>query len=71
MIGVTLAQLDPQVNTPEDLISVDDAVEEYGLSRSTIFRLVKSGLVRFRRVGDKKSYISRSQLEEMTSFRKA
>ena len=69
--GPTLTQFETQVNTPDDLISIDEAVTEYGLSRSTIFRLVKEGLVKFRRAGDRRSYISRRQLEEMTSFRKA
>ncbi|MBE7520325.1 MAG: hypothetical protein HS107_13885 [Thermoflexaceae bacterium] len=55
---------------PSDLISVDDAVAQYGLSRSTVFRLFKAGLPRFRRSGDRKTYVSRSQLESMTSFRR-
>lgn len=53
-----------------DLISIDAAVLEYGISRSTIFRLIKEGLARYRRQGDRKTYVSRSQLEEMTAFRR-
>jgi hypothetical protein len=66
-----LTQLGTHVNSPDDLIAVDDAVKEYGLSRSTIFRLMASGLAKFRRVGDRKTYVSRRQLEEMTAFRRA
>jgi hypothetical protein len=69
LVWHTLTQLEPEVNTPTDLIWVDDAVTAYGLSRSTIFRLVKAGLVRYRRPGDRRTYISRRQLEDMTSFR--
>lgn len=57
-------------NAPSDLVPVDDAVVEYRISRSTIFRLFKAGLARYRRPGDRKTYVSRSQLEEMTSFRR-
>lgn len=64
-----MTQFDIEVN-PSDLISVDDAVAQYGLSRSTVFRLFKAGLPRFRRSGDRKTYVSRSQLESMTSFRR-
>lgn len=70
MVSATLTQLEPFVNTPSDLVPVDDAVVEYGISRSTIFRLFKAGLARYRRPGDRKTYVSRSQLEEMTSFRR-
>lgn len=64
-----MTHFDTEVNT-FDLISVDEAAVEYGLSRSTIFRLFKQGLSRFRRPGDRKTYVSRAQLESMTSFRK-
>ncbi|GMV85472.1 MAG: hypothetical protein AMXMBFR80_13270 [Dehalococcoidia bacterium] len=64
-----MTHFETEVNT-SDLICVDDAVAEYGLSRSTIFRLFKQGLSRFRRPGDRRTYVSRSQLESMTSFRK-
>ncbi|MCC6959221.1 MAG: hypothetical protein IT301_05190 [Dehalococcoidia bacterium] len=60
----------PDVNSLYDLISIDAAVLEYGISRSTIFRLIKEGLARYRRQGDRKTYVSRSQLEEMTAFRR-
>ena len=59
----------PGVNAPQDLISFDDAVVAYGFSRSTIFRLFKEGLGKYRRPGDRKTYVSRAQLEETTSFR--
>lgn len=64
-----MTQLEPDVNEL-DLISVDDATDEYRMSRSTIFRLFKQGLARYRRPGDRKTYVSRRQLEELTSFRR-
>ena len=66
----TLIQLATDVNTPKELIPVNDAVAEYSISRSTIFRLFKEGLARYRRPGDRKTYVSRAQLEDMISFRK-
>ncbi|MGE3076627.1 MAG: helix-turn-helix transcriptional regulator [Dehalococcoidia bacterium] len=65
-----MTHLGTDVNTPEELVSVDDAVREYGISRSTIFRLFKTGLSKYRRPGDRKTYVSRRQLEDMTAFRK-
>jgi len=56
-------------NTPKDLLSVDEAVEAYGLSRSTIFRLFKSGLTKYRRRGDRKTYVSRAALELAIAFK--
>lgn len=64
-----LTQMEPDGN-PSDLVSIDDAVSLYGLSRSTVFRLFKAGLPRFRRSGDRKTYVSRSQLESAISFRR-
>lgn len=69
-VGITLTQFSTEVNSPRDLLPVDAAVVEYGISRSTIFRLFKEGLPRYRRPGDRKTYVSRRQLEDMTSFRR-
>jgi hypothetical protein len=65
-----VAQFDPDVNASDDMISVDEAVAEFGLSRRTLFRLIESeGLRRFRKVGDRKTYLSREELSRKAAFR--
>ena len=53
----------------DDLIPIDEAVLRYGLSRSTIYRVIRAGLTRYRRAGDRRTYISCRQLEAVTRFR--
>jgi hypothetical protein len=65
-----LTQFETESKGASELIAVDDAVAKYGISRSTVFRLFKAGLARYRRPGDRKTYVSRKQLEDMISFRK-
>ena len=53
-------------------MSIDQAAAESGLSRSTIFRLVKAGQIEtFRRTGDRKTYVSRNALLSATGFRRS
>ncbi len=43
-----------------------------GISRRTIYRLIEAGeLTKYRRTGDRKSYISLAALKEATGFREA
>jgi hypothetical protein len=67
-----MAQLGADVNgPPPDLISVDDAVSEFGVSRRTLFRLISAErLATYRRAGDRKSYISREELAGALSFKR-
>ncbi len=52
------------------LISLDDAVEEFGISRRTLNRLLQTeGLTRYRRRGDRKVYLSRAELRPLLGFR--
>jgi len=49
-----------------DLIPVSEAVAEFGLSRSTIYELMKAGQVhRFRRVGERKTLVDRRQIRRL------
>ena len=69
----TLAQFDPehQPPVPDDLLSVEEAVVRFGLSRRTLFRLMtEHSIPRYRRPGDRKTYVSRSALEAVAGFRK-
>jgi hypothetical protein len=49
------------------LISVDDAVKAYGLSRTTLFRLIGDHKLKSfkRRIGDKKTYISKRAIKQL------
>jgi excisionase family DNA binding protein len=64
--------LEPEVNSsqPQDLISVDQAADEFTVSRSTLYRVLNQGnLPRFRRRGDRRTFVSRSQVASLLGFR--
>ena len=64
-----MTQLDPNGN-PQDLLSIDRAVDEFGVSRSTLFRLIADAKVsRYRRAGDRRSYVSRTEVSAVLEFR--
>jgi hypothetical protein len=53
-----------------DFVALRHAVRDYDISRSTIYRLVRKGeLVLYGRVGDRRSYLGRRQLEELRMLR--
>lgn len=53
-----------------DLIAVQDAVKEFGLSRDTIYRIIReSDLPLFKRRGDRRSYLRRVEIEQALAFR--
>jgi excisionase family DNA binding protein len=65
-----LTQLEPEANTPGDLLPIDTAADALGTSRSTVYRLIRAGEVRsYRRRGDRKTYVSRAALERALSFK--
>ena len=67
----TLTQYDTDVNGPDDLAAVDALVVEFAVSRSTLFRLVTdAGLARYKRRGDRKTYLSRSAVADALGFRR-
>jgi excisionase family DNA binding protein len=50
-----------------DLVLVRDAAEEFGVSRSTIFRWIKEGLLtRYRQRGQRAILVDRQQLRRLT-----
>ena len=64
-----MTQFDLNSNT-SDYIAVDDAVFEFALSRSTIFRMIKDRtLHKYRRGADRKTYVLRSELDRIQAFR--
>lgn len=53
----------------KDLISADDAVRMYKVGKSTLFGWLREGtLRRFKRRGDRRTFVSRSELERFLEF---
>jgi len=51
---------------PEELLSLDEIEAEFGVDRSTIYRRRKAGEIKqFKKVGDRRAYYRRSDLEEL------
>lgn len=56
--------------TTNDMLTIDQAMEESGLKRATLYReLHNRNLNTYRRPGDRKSYVRRQDLVELTGFR--
>jgi excisionase family DNA binding protein len=68
-ISQTLTKFDGEVN-PSDLLSMDEAVAELDISRSTLNRLIRDeGIPTYRRRGDRKTYVSRAAVAAKLGFR--
>jgi hypothetical protein len=53
-----------------DLISADDAVRIYKVGKSTLFTWLREGrLQRYRRRGDRRTFVSRGELVRFLEFR--
>ena len=47
-----------------------EAVEEFSISRSTLYRLAQNGRLRiFGRTGDNRSYVNRSEVAALSEFK--
>ncbi|HEY5640467.1 MAG TPA: helix-turn-helix domain-containing protein [Dehalococcoidia bacterium] len=47
-----------------------DAVQEFGISRSTLYRLAKAGRIRiYARTGDRRSYVNRQEVAALSEFK--
>ncbi len=65
----TLAQLDANVNPP-DLVPIADAESEFGFSKRTLERLISDHRIpKYRRHGDRRTYVARSDVLRHTGFR--
>jgi hypothetical protein len=63
-----LAQFDSE--NKGDFIPIDDAVQEFGVSRRTLFRLAQDGrLSKHKRVGDKRTFVRRVEVQSALGFR--
>lgn len=51
---------------PEELLNLDDIETEFGVHRTTIYRRSKAGEIeRFKKVGDRRVYYRRRDVEEL------
>lgn len=57
--------------TELDPVTLDAAAKEFGISRSTVQRLMREGkLSRYVRTGDRRAYVDRDELKELLALRK-
>ena len=53
----------------KDMLNFADVEQAYGLKRSTVYKYIKEGSITpYKRVGDRRSYFKRSELEKLTEF---
>ena len=51
-------------------VLMSDAVEQFGISRSTLYRLAKAGRLRiYSRTGDRRSYVNRQEIAALSEFK--
>ena len=49
---------------------MSDAIEQFGMSRSTLYRLAKAGRLRiYSRTGDRRSYVNRQEIAALSEFK--
>ena len=54
----------------EEMLTLEEAEEQYGVKRSTLYRYIHKGqLTTYRRAMDRRVYLRRAQLEALRSFR--
>jgi hypothetical protein len=55
---------------PDDLISIAEAIREFGIGRGTVFNAMYEGMLkRYRRGGDRSVYLSRKAIVAWRSFK--
>jgi len=65
-----LSYLVVDVNSPDDLVPIASAMDEFDISKRTLERLiVEHGIPKFRRAGDRKTYVSRAAVLRRMGFR--
>lgn len=50
----------------DDMLTLDQAVEEFGLKRATLYR---HKIRTYQKVGDRRSYVKRKDMEALTRFK--
>ena len=55
---------------PEDMLTIDQIENEFGLKRSTLYRYVAKGeLSTHRRIGDRRAYVKRKDVVRLIKFK--
>lgn len=53
----------------KDMLTLAEVEQEYGLKRSTVYKYIRKGsITAYKRAGDRRSYIKRSELDQLTTF---
>ena len=53
----------------QGMLTIDEVEREFALKRSTLYRYVRRGLLTpYKRVGDRRSYFKRSEIENLIQF---
>ncbi len=56
----------------EEMLTLEEAVDRYGVKRSTLYRYIRRGdLMTYRRAMDKRVYLSKTELELVRRFRRS
>ena len=54
----------------KDMLTLTEVEREYGLKRSTVYKYIRMGSITpYKRAGDRRSYIKRSELDKLTEFK--
>jgi excisionase family DNA binding protein len=57
-------------NAPVDRVPIAEAAERLGVSRDTLERLIRTGrLKRYRRFGDRKTYVDLDEAKQVVDWR--
>lgn len=55
---------------PDDMVVLADAARELGVSVATLYRtLAREGIQTFRKLGDRRAYLRREDVERLRGFR--
>ncbi|MBI2865413.1 MAG: helix-turn-helix domain-containing protein [Chloroflexi bacterium] len=58
------------MGSDSQMITIDEAEQEFGMKRATIYKYAKRGDIRtYRRPGDRKSYVQRDEMKRLREFR--
>ncbi|GAI71283.1 unnamed protein product [marine sediment metagenome] len=53
----------------QNMLIIDEIEHEYGLKRSTLYFYVRKGLLTpYKKIGDRKSYFKKSEVENLLQF---
>ncbi len=58
------------MGTEDEMLTIDEAEQEFGIKRATIYKYAKRGdITTYRRRGDRKTYVRRGEMKQLREFR--